>query len=1093
MTSGNITLRGLLVTGTVAALFWTAAARADNQTPDITLPSTNFTLPYNLSLAVDDFGATPLPTLQSFAGAQLDGEWVMLGGRTNGLHGFSSSGTTNFPPADQNHDIWVVDPVTKQSWSRSLDGSGLPVAVIDALSSTAQESMQVGSQLYVVGGYGFDTTANAFLTYDTLTSIDLNGLVAWVKGSASAPPIASIFRTIQDPSLQVTGGELSQVDGRAMLVFGQNFDGDYSPSANGNYTDQVRSFDIVDTAGSLSITNLSAAPNPGDESIYRRRDYNLIDIMHSDPVTGALSEGLVALGGVFTSTGGAWTVPVTIGADGVPHMADPTAPDTLKMGLNLYSSASFSTFSQVTGVNYATLFGGISGGTFDPATNTFSPDAELPFNNVITTIVIDKNGKLTQDLMTTEFPTLLSQSVNPGNQLLFGASARFFAAPGIPQFDNGVIDLDSVMAQAESDSVTLGYVFGGIESTLPNTNSSADSMASNTVFTVTIELPPLIDINAAGTVESGADDVGRRLLIENAGATYVIPAGSNLLAYGGGTVQSGIFVVNGMIEGRDLLVAADGILRGTGVIDAPTTVAGTLRPGNSPGTLTFTHSVVQSAGSTLMIDIDGTGTGNGAGNYSRVLVTGPLSTYTAAGTIAPVLRGLTGNTTNSFSPTLGQHFTVVSAEGGVTGMFSSLAEPASGLAPGTRFDVFYDATSIDLVVTPLSYAHLDALGGHDTPNRSAAGTGLDGLRGAPGNVPTGDQGVVVNAVYDVPVADLGPSLDQIAGAVHGDALVAASSLSRLFTSAIQTGSGESGVVASLVGGLPQGRFAAINAPASVKPAELSNTSPFWAHAVGQWTTISSDGNAPGNHDSAGGIVAGFDLIRAPDETLGIAAGYAVAAVQTKDAATANIRATQIILYGSLTEGLWRFDENISAGFSHFKTKRRIQIGALTRTAVGNADGWSASGDLAVHYGDGAVVPFGEFRYDYVRRDAFDETGAGVLSLDVQRGHLNTPRLLAGGDADLNRLFGGIGLDLTARLAWVHDFGGTAGRTDAALDGAPLATFVTLSSRTGRDAVLADLRAAKTISETLSVFAEYGVEARSRATSQMISAGLLVQF
>jgi uncharacterized protein with beta-barrel porin domain len=581
--------------------------------------------------------------------------------------------------------------------------------------------------------------------------------------------------------------------------------------------------------------------------------------------------------------------------------------------------------------------------------------------------------------------------------------------------------------------------------------------------------------------------------VENASAEYVIPTGSNVLAYGGGTVQSGMFAVNGVFEGRDLLVAGDGTLRGTGVIDAATTVAGTLRPGNSPGTLTFTHSVVQSAGSTLMLDIDGTGTGNGAGNYSRVVVTGPLSTYTAGGTIAPVLRGLTGSATNSFSPTLGQHFTVVTAEGGVSGMFSSLTEPASGLAPGTRFDVFYDATSIDLVVTPLSYAHLDALGGHDTHNRSAAGTGIDGLRGAPGNVPTGDQGVVVNAVYSVPVTDLGPSLDQIAGSVHGDALAAASSLSRLFTSAIQTGGSDSGVAASLVGGLPQGDFAALNAPMSVTPAELSNTSPFWAHAVGQWTTINSDGNAPGNRDSAGGIVAGFDLIRAPDRTLGIAAGYAVSDVHTEDAAAAHVKATQFILYGSLTEGLWRFDQNISAGYSHFKTKRLIEIGGLTRTASGNADGWSASGDFAVHYGDGVVVPFGEFRYDYVLRDAFDETGAGVLSLDVQRGHLSTPRLLAGGDADLNRLSGGIGLDLTAKLAWVHDFGGTIARTDAVLDGAPLAGFSTLSSRTGRDAALADIRAAKTISETVSAFVEYGVEARSRATSQMVSAGLLVRF
>lgn len=189
----------------------------------------------------------------------------------------------------------------------------------------------------------------------------------------------------------------------------------------------------------------------------------------------------------------------------------------------------------------------------------------------------------------------------------------------------------------------------------------------------------------------------------------------------------------------------------------------------------------------------------------------------------------------------------------------------------------------------------------------------------------------------------------------------------------------------------------------------------------------------------------------------------------------------------------RFDQNISVGFSHFKTNRLITIGALTRTATGNTDGWSASGDLAVHYGDGAIVPFGEFRYDDVRRDAFDEAGAGVLSLDVARSHLSTPRLLAGADADLNRLLGDIGLDLAAKLAWVHDFGGTAGRTDAALDGAPLAGFSVLSSRIGRDAALADIRAAKTVSESVSLFAEYGVEARSRSTSQIVSAGVLVRF
>ena len=40
---------------------------------------------------------------------------------------------------------------------------------------------------------------------------------------------------------------------------------------------------------------------------------------------------------------------------------------------------------------------------------------------------------------------------------------------------------------------------------------------------------------------------------------------------------------------------------------------------------------------------------------------------------------------------------------------------------------------------------------------------------------------------------------------------------------------------------------------------------------------------------------------------------------------------------------------------------------------------------------------------------------------------------------------------------------------------------------------ADVLAAKAISETVGVFAEYGVEARSRQTSQIASADLLVRF
>ena len=46
-----------------------------------------------------------------------------------------------------------------------------------------------------------------------------------------------------------------EMDGRTHIVFGQDFSGNYNPNKNGTYTNQVRSFDIVDDGTTLSITN----------------------------------------------------------------------------------------------------------------------------------------------------------------------------------------------------------------------------------------------------------------------------------------------------------------------------------------------------------------------------------------------------------------------------------------------------------------------------------------------------------------------------------------------------------------------------------------------------------------------------------------------------------------------------------------------------------------------------------------------------------------------------------------------------------------------------------------------------------------------
>jgi hypothetical protein len=229
---------------------------ADHQTATVSPVNVGSSYPYSISVQNYDFGAAELPTLQSFASGEYNGKWVMLAGRTNGLHSFTNSGATNFPAASQNREVWVVDPVTKQSWHRSLaTDAGVTAISLAELTPTNTEFVQNGNRLYMVGGYGLDST-NAFQTFNSLSAIDLPGIIDWVHtGNGSA---ANHIRTIHNENFRVTGGAMYNMNGRTHLVFGQNFVGGYNPNKNGAYTKQVRSFDIVDDGLNLGTANFSA-------------------------------------------------------------------------------------------------------------------------------------------------------------------------------------------------------------------------------------------------------------------------------------------------------------------------------------------------------------------------------------------------------------------------------------------------------------------------------------------------------------------------------------------------------------------------------------------------------------------------------------------------------------------------------------------------------------------------------------------------------------------------------------------------------------------------------------------------------------------
>jgi hypothetical protein len=454
----------------VTAWGWTSLVIAQNQTTNLSPILSSNSVPFSIQIEPAGFS---LPSgLQSYVLGTHGGKWLLLAGRSNGLHGFNS-GNNNFPADTQNTTVFVVDPKLQTVATRSItnSGSGLTTNQIDLLSVTGAQSYQSGKTLYLSGGYGIDSATSNFTTKAALTAIDVPGLIHWVISSTNGETAAQYIRQTFDSMFQITGGVMVKASPHhALLVFGQDFEAS-SITSDGTYSMQVRRFRIVDDEKHLSfVAQTTEPPDPN----YRRANLNVVPIIeHGRP-------SFVAFSGAFTLTDGIWTVPVEISRKGIATMANPTNAATLEQGMNNWTCPTLELYSHKAGNSYTVLMGGISFGFF--SSGVFQTDSELPFINQVTTIKRDQNGVFSQYLMNAQYPVILSTASNPGNPLLFGANAMFIPANGLPTYINGVLKYDALGTK----SVVVGYIVGGIQSTLPDTNVESDSAASPFIFKVTL-------------------------------------------------------------------------------------------------------------------------------------------------------------------------------------------------------------------------------------------------------------------------------------------------------------------------------------------------------------------------------------------------------------------------------------------------------------------------------------------------------------------------------------------------------------------------------------------------------------------------------
>ncbi len=459
------------------AVILTPATFGQHQTP-LDLPLVGGTLPYSIEIREVSLVPAPMPTLHSVAAGKWDGHWVLLAGRTAGLHGLT--GQNAFDPQFENREVWVIDPVNRLSWHKSLletnPASGLTTDVVDSLSSVNTQFHQTGERLIIVGGYGYKRSVASHKTYDTITFIDLPRLVDWVKQAAGSETTqaADHIRQLRDPYFQVTGGSLEKLHGEYQLVMGQNYDGAYRPFFNGIYTKQIRRFQVAEGVEGPLVPVASMLATPQMDA-YRRRDLNVATVLEAGAQPGEWLERAVVYSGVFTPEGGVWTVPVVIAPGGLVTMDDPAAPATLRQGFQIYHSAKVGLFHRATNEMHMVMFGGITILERDAASGTFTQDDQAPFTNQCGVVIRRGDGSFKQHFLETRFPLILTVD---NKELRFGTNAEFFPAAGVPMLHPKVIDVAAIRG-----STVIGHIFGGI---MADAGNGGNTGASGRVFEVVL-------------------------------------------------------------------------------------------------------------------------------------------------------------------------------------------------------------------------------------------------------------------------------------------------------------------------------------------------------------------------------------------------------------------------------------------------------------------------------------------------------------------------------------------------------------------------------------------------------------------------------
>ncbi len=521
--------------------------------------------------------------------------------------------------------------------------------------------------------------------------------------------------------------------------------------------------------------------------------------------------------------------------------------------------------------------------------------------------------------------------------------------------------------------------------------------------------------------------------------------GGGLTWSGTGTFTGGTYVMSGMLSVDGSLsslvtIGNRATLAGTGNVGSFITGAGaSIAPGNSIGTINVANVADFGDGSAYLVEVDSSG-------RSDLIAAGgtAIISSNAAVRVSPE-NGMDNGSTYGRSKT----YTIVSAEGGVTGTFGSVSDDFAYLTSSLS----YDATSVYLTLDRVAFSSQA-----ENPNQLAVANAVDALGPGP----------LFETLLYLKEGEASGALDALSGQIHASLRAALADQAHNF---------------------PRLALRHLSAAPAYKEGDL------WTVSLGQFAHFDETSSARATHANTGGFYVGRDLYQEHSWHLGILGGYAHSSIKEDGApAEADIDTFELGFYGSLEAENLNFRFGNAQALHAISTHRPIHLSTYTDTL--SADYMAARvqgfGELAyeIELPHGRLEPFFNAEVLYQTYSSFSENpGTAALSGRTQNGVSAFTTL--GIRLDERFMLGNTVASLQAEVGWRHRYDDAT--SEALLTFAEGDPFKVSGVSSARDSFNVHLGLDVAATENASVGISYAGEFSTSGDSQTVKAGLSIKF